>query len=205
MMSWNQYIFLLLNASSHPDAITVGVAKLTANWLVVAAALVIAYLWIWGPASKRDALIAVGASAVLALGINQFLGLLWFEPRPFMVGLGHTLMSHPPDNSFPSDHATFMWTLGFGLIATRASRRLGGLVTLAGVVVAWARIYLGVHFPVDMIGSFIVAMVSAAIARAFVPVAQRWLLPVIEGCYEATLIRLCLRRSCRPKGKPAID
>lgn len=192
MMFWNQYIFLLLNASSHPDAITVGVAEFAANWLVVAATLMMVYLWIWGPVSKRGALIAVGASAALALGINQFLGLLWFEPRPFMVDLGHTLMSHAPDNSFPSDHATFMWNLGFGLIATRASRRLGWLVALAGVAVAWARIYLGVHFPVDMMGSFGVALVSAAVARVFVPVAQCWLLPVIESCYEAALIRLCL-------------
>lgn len=192
MMSWNHYIFLLLNASGHPDAITVGVAKFAANWLVVAAVLVMVYLWIWGPVSKRGALIAAGASAALALGINQFLGLLWFEPRPFMVGLGHTLMSHPPDNSFPSDHATFMWSIGFGLIATRVSWSWGWLVAFAGVAVAWARIYLGVHFPVDMMGSFGVALVSAAVARAFVPVAQRWLLPIIEGCYEATLIRLCL-------------
>jgi undecaprenyl-diphosphatase len=192
MESWNQYIFLLLNASSHPGAITVEAAQFAANWLVVAAALVIAYLWIWGLTLKRSALIAVSVSTVLALGINQLLGLLWFEPRPFMIGLGHTLMNHAPDNSFPSDHATFIWSLGFGLIATRASPRWGWLVALAGIVVAWARIYLGVHFPADMAGSFVVAMASAAVARALVPVAQRRLLPIIEDCYEATLVKLRL-------------
>lgn len=191
-MYWNQYIFLLLNAPAHPDAVVVEAAKFAANWLVVAAALLMGYLWIWGPAMKRSALIAVAISTALALGINLFLGFLWFEPRPFMIGLGHTLMSHAPDNSFPSDHATFMWSLGLGLVATRASRRAGWLVAIFGAAVAWARIYLGVHFPVDMIGSFAVAVVSAAIACALVPVVKRRLLPVIEDWYEAILAKLCL-------------
>jgi undecaprenyl-diphosphatase len=202
-MYWNQYIFLLLNAPAHPDAVVVEAAKFAANWLVVAAALVMVYLWIWGPAAKRSALIAVGVSTALALGINQFLGFLWFEPRPFMVGLGHTLMSHAPDNSFPSDHATFMWSLGLGLIATRASRRAGWLVVISGVAVAWARIYLGVHFPVDMIGSFAVAAASAVSARALVPAVKRWLLPVIEDWYEAILAKLCLTAILPAKRKAA--
>lgn len=35
-------------------------------------------------------------------------------------------------------------------------------------------------------------MASAAVAHTFVPVAQRWLLPIIEDCYEATLVELRL-------------
>lgn len=33
-----------------------------------------------------------------------------------------------------------------------ATHRLGGLTRLAGVVVAWARAFFGVHFPLDMLG-----------------------------------------------------
>jgi undecaprenyl-diphosphatase len=202
-MYWNQYIFLLLNAPAHPDHVVVAAAKFAASWLVVAAALLMAYLWIWGPAMKRGALIAIAISTVLALGINLFLGFLWFEPRPFMLGLGHTLMSHAPDNSFPSDHATFMGSLGLGLMATRAARRTGWLVTISGVAVAWARIYLGVHFPVDMIGSFAVGVASAAIACALVPVVKRRLLPVIEDWYEAILAKLCLGTILPARSKAA--
>jgi undecaprenyl-diphosphatase len=192
MMYWNHHVFLLLNAPANTAVATVWVAQFAARWLVFLAMLLGVRLWIWGAAEKRGALIASGIGAAVGLGINQLLGLLWFEPRPFMIGLGHTLMRHDPDNSFPSDHATFLWSLGFGLIATCAARQWGALVALAGVAVAWARIYLGVHFPVDMVASFAVALVCAAVARALVPVVQRRLLPVIECAYEAVLRKLCL-------------
>lgn len=58
-------------------------------------------------------------------GINLLLGLVWFEPRPFMVGIGHTWLDHLADNGFPSDHATLAWSLGLRLALTGASRRWG--------------------------------------------------------------------------------
>jgi membrane-associated phospholipid phosphatase len=52
----------------------------------------------------------------LGLSIDQLIGMLYSHPRPIMIGLGHQYLPHPVDNSFPSDHATFMWSLGFALL-----------------------------------------------------------------------------------------
>ena len=68
-----------------------------------------------------------------------------------MVGVGRTLMAHVPENSFPSDHTTFMLTVGFALIATQAATSRGKVVSGLGVLVAWSRIYLGVHFVFDVL------------------------------------------------------
>ena len=46
--------------------------------------------------------------------------------------------------------------------------RLGLATWIAGLLVAWARIFLGVHFPLDMLGSVIVA------AACCVIVAPAW-------------------------------
>jgi undecaprenyl-diphosphatase len=200
LIALNDRLFLAINASATSDPFTVILAGLAASWLVYAAAVLIPALWIWGRQEKRGALLATVLGTGIALGANQVLGLLWYEPRPFMIGLGHTLAFHVVENSFPSDHGTFMWSLGFGLIATGAARRWGALACLAGLLVAWARIYLGLHFPIDMAASLLVAIAGAALARAVLPASERWLHPVAHGLYEGTLRSLRLPHALFPRG-----
>jgi undecaprenyl-diphosphatase len=67
------------------------------------------------------------------------------------------MLAHGPENSFPSDHTTFILTVGFALITTHAAPTWGKLVSISGALVARARIYLGLHFPVDMLASALIA------------------------------------------------
>jgi membrane-associated phospholipid phosphatase len=82
------------------------------------------------------------------------------HPRPFMIGLGHTLIPHVADSSFPSDHLTLWWAVTFSLAMQRGPRMAGLILAPLGIPIAWARIYLGVHFPFDMFGAVIVAWLS---------------------------------------------
>jgi undecaprenyl-diphosphatase len=79
-----------------------------------------------------------------------------------MIGLGHTFLPHAPDSSFPSDHVTVLSGVALTLLLGGA-RRLGGLTVLAGAAVSWARVFLGVHFPLDMFGALVVACVTYAL------------------------------------------
>lgn len=90
-------------------------------------------------------------TTMLALGINQLIGLFYRRPRPFMVGIGHTYLVHAADSSFPSDHVTVICTTGLTLFLNRPTRRVGGALLLVALPVAWARVFLGVHFPFDMV------------------------------------------------------
>lgn len=200
LISLNDRLFLALNSSGHPAALKVAIAKVAALSLTYVAVALVPSLWIWGTQSKRGALLSTTIGVSVALGINQILGLLWVEPRPFMIRLGHTLIPHAADNSFPSDHATFVWGLGFALIATSAYRIWGTVACLLGLSVAWSRIYLGVHFPIDMATSFIVALVGAQIARATLPLINRWLFPMIDSAYERILRTLHLPQGIFPPG-----
>lgn len=81
-----------------------------------------------------------------------------------MIGLGHTLITHAADSSFPSDHLTLLWAVAFSFLM-HLSPYLGGIaLALLGLPVAWARIYLGVNFPLDMVGAALVAVLSAWLA-----------------------------------------
>jgi len=190
MLSWNTTLFLFLNAASEPGAMGRGLAETLAIAPILLAPALLTGLWIWGPRSSRAALIATALGVFAGQGINLALGLTWFEPRPFMVGVGHTWIEHVADNGFPSDHATVAWSLGLGLALTGASRRWGTFACLAGVAAGWARVYLGVHFPVDVLVSAPAGLLAAGFACAVLPAVRRWVAPAAEQLYGGALGRL---------------
>ena len=112
------------------------------------------------PRSKLAALSAA-ASAALALLVNVLLGHLWFHDRPFV---GHPratvlLVHHAADNSFPSDHASVAFAVAFAVLVFH--RRLGLILVLGAAAIAIDRIFVGVHYPVDVAASLLVGLGSA--------------------------------------------
>lgn len=161
MESLNQTLFFWLNAPEHPSALALTLAVFFAERLIWAVPLVIGIGWLRGSEGTRKAMLIATLSGLLGLLINQVIGLAWLHPRPFMIGLGHTLIPHVADSSFPSDHLTLWWAVAFSLVLQRGPRIAGLALALLGVPIAWARIYLGVHFPFDMLGAIAVAALCA--------------------------------------------
>ncbi len=151
----------MFNASAAPSAPALFIAKFFATYVIwIFPALLLAG-WLRGNKIVREWMLEAAVAGLLGLLINQLVGLLWQHPRPFMIGLGHTLISHVADSSFPSDHLT--------LLLHPALRASGALLTLCGIPVALARIYLGVHFPIDMVGATMVAAGSAWLCQRLSP------------------------------------
>src|SRR5699024_7873615 len=83
---------------------------------------------------------------------------------------------------------------------------------LLGLPVAWARVYMGVHWPLDMAGAVLDAMLAALVCLALRRHVLPWLRQRIETPYRAvfawTIRRgwlgasVCLRHSCRPLCSP---
>lgn len=88
----NQSLFLLLNAAPDASFRVVETARLLAYDLiwVVPAGLVVG--WLRGSSATRQALLAATLAGLTGLLINQLIGLLWYHPRPFEIGIGRTLV-----------------------------------------------------------------------------------------------------------------
>jgi undecaprenyl-diphosphatase len=171
----NLALFLLLNAGQSASGITIDAAGLLAQDLVWIVPAVLIVGWLRSSSATRQGLVAAAAAALAGLAINQFIGLVWYQPRPFEIGLGRTLIRHVQDSTFPSDHLTLIWAVAFSLLMHRQTRLAGWALTAMGLPVAWARIYLGVHFPLDILGSALVALV---IARLVLWQEQRLIVPL---------------------------
>jgi len=157
--AFNQALFLMINATTSTPAWQIGVTRLIADYLIYLAPLSLVAIWLSGDQRQRDTAVRACCVTLLALGINQIVGLVWQHPRPFMTGIGHTFLQHAPDSSFPSDHATVFASVALTLLSD-GLRRYGILTLLSGVAVAWARVFLGIHFPLDMAGAIAIACVA---------------------------------------------
>ncbi|HUX83424.1 MAG TPA: phosphatase PAP2 family protein [Halothiobacillus sp.] len=188
----NDLLFLVINASAHPPVPVLTTALFLANWLVPLAVLLFITLWVRTSTNARGSLLTATVVMLIGLGVNQLLGAIYFHPRPFMIGLGHQYLPHLPDNSFPSDHATFLWSLGFALLILGHLRRWGAVLVLAGLAIAWARVYVGVHFPFDMLGSLIVSLVVAGFARILSGPLLKWVLMPCNSLYIRLIVALHL-------------
>lgn len=153
------------------DAVMVACSR----YAPVVFALVLVGCWLtWRPRLQRAAALA-GIAALVALGIGQIVGMAFPRARPYDVVPATLLIVHGPDTSFPSDHATLAFAVTIALAS--ASRRLGSWLALFSVIVLFSRIYVGVHYPSDVIGGAalgaLVAMLILRLARA--PRVARWI------------------------------
>ncbi|MGW0085437.1 phosphatase PAP2 family protein [Streptomyces sp. NPDC003393] len=149
-------------------------------------ATVLVVLWCWWSVRRRgaeDAASGVAALvwAPLAAGIAVLVNVpirgFVQRPRPFRDHQGlDVLVSGKTDFSFVSDHATLTMAMGVALFV--ADRRFGlvgiGLALLEG----FCRVYMGVHYPTDVVGGF---ALGTAVALLLSPVAMALLTPVLKA------------------------
>lgn len=155
----NQSLFLDINAGAHTPAGLMDFAIFSAQYLIFLLPVLLLGLWLWGGNARRSVAFKALAVALFALLLNVLIGMVWPQPRPFMLGLGHLWVAHASDASFPSDHMTVFVSVGLTLLLDGVWG-FGLMVLGASVAVAWARIFLGVHFPLDILGSVLVAACS---------------------------------------------
>ncbi|MGO3890268.1 MAG: phosphatase PAP2 family protein [Paenalcaligenes sp.] len=165
MEAFNQKLFLWINASADAPSWLIESGRFLAEWPLIMAAL-LALLTL--PMHRQQApfiMVRVGYTLVLALTVAYLFRYNIEHARPFVMGLGRTLTDHAPTSSFPSIHMTLVLATGFPLLLISATRTTGAIILFLAVLVAWARIYLGVHFPFDMLGALAISLVAALIVQ----------------------------------------
>ncbi|MGW7524677.1 phosphatase PAP2 family protein [Streptomyces sp. NPDC054783] len=173
-------------------------------------AMVLLVLWCWWSVRRRgaeDAASSVAALvwAPLAAGIAVLVNIpirgFVERPRPFVDHQGlDVLVSGKSDFSFVSDHATITMALGVGLFV--ANRRFGiagiGLALLEG----FCRVYMGVHYPTDVVGGF---ALGTAVALLLSPPSMALLTPLMRAVERSPRAGwIVRRRSAAPGGRDAL-
>ena len=164
-MNLNLEIFNWIHSGAGTRPLLDGLAVFFAEGGPFILAILFVAMWFVADNQRKMILLEATWAAVLGLVVNQIIGLFYFHPRPYMIGLCDPLFAHGPETSFPSDHATLMFAAAFYLLFTRRSTVFGFSLLAIALFTAWGRVYSGIHFPFDMIGSLVVGSISAWIIR----------------------------------------
>jgi len=162
-------------------------------------AMVLLVVWCWWSVRRRGgedvassmaalvwAPLAAGIAVLVNIPIRGFVE----RPRPFVDHQGlDVLVAGKTDFSFVSDHATLTMALGVGLFV--ANRKFGivriGLALLEG----FCRVFMGVHYPTDVIGGF---ALGTAVALLLAPLASALLTPLMRAVERSPRAGRLVRR-----------
>ncbi|MDJ1138361.1 phosphatase PAP2 family protein [Streptomyces iconiensis] len=154
----------------------------------IAVGLALLGLWAWwGMTRRRETrdeavtgfagLVWAPLAAVLALVVNIPIRGFVERRRPFLDHKGlDVLVDGKTDFSFVSDHATLTMAIAVSLFMVH---RKFGLVAIAlAVTEGFCRVYMGVHYPTDVIGGL---ALGTAVSLLLAPGAMWALTPVVRA------------------------
>lgn len=166
MTSLDLAIFQWMAAGHHPHPWLLPVASAIArSWGAWACAGLLGWAAWRQPRERGQVAAALVASAAAALLAHAIAAALNF-PRPFMLGLSPAYIAHGARGALPSAHAAAMFTAALALVVRPRLRAVGTAVAAVAAGTAWARIYVGVHFPRDIAAGLLLACVIVGVLSA---------------------------------------
>ncbi len=120
-----------------------------------------------------DATIGVRLGMILVTSnmLNTFFKLAFHAPRPYWVNSRIQALAHETSYGLPSGHAQHAVALWGGLAAQIRQRAAWGVAGALIVGISLSRIYLGVHFPTDVLGGWVI---GAAVVWGVGQAEARW-------------------------------
>jgi len=163
---WFQAINDLAGQSPLMDAILIFITK-KALYMY---ALILLLMWFLGSERSKRTVVFAAITGALGLLINFIIGQIYFEPRPFVAHTVKLLVDHAADASFPSDHTTGAFSLSLAVLLL--NRRIGSVMLALAVLTGFSRIYVGNHYPFDVLGSIVVSLVVSLAVYKLSPVFE---------------------------------
>lgn len=161
----NDWLFSLINDMANQsivlDALMIVISKVVPYIYI----FILAGLYMQGFRTRnfklRGESFATGVLFVICLLGSFILGSMFYENRPFVDHNVVLIVNHAADASFPSDHAVGTMALACGILFYRWN--LGTWMVYGSILVGISRVFVGNHYPGDILGAFILVWILTAL------------------------------------------
>ena len=156
----NIALFRLINTHRHPwlDALCIALLPLGSGWLLIPIAASLTVFW------RRRRLPVLLTAAAIETVLITLIKQLYSQPRPPILLTNVYLAERLGWHSFPSGDAAMAFMLAWTLKRDLPWTAQAGLMLYA-MLIAYERIYLGAHFPLDVLAGAGVGILSALLAE----------------------------------------
>ncbi|SHJ94321.1 undecaprenyl-diphosphatase [Desulforamulus aeronauticus] len=144
-------------------------------------ALILILMWFRNERYMRIVIYAA-ITGCLGLFINFVITQIYFEPRPFVAHSVHLLIKHAADASFPSNHTTGAFALALGVFIRQ--HKIGSRLLFVAILTGISRIFVGHHYPFDVLGSVIVAGLASLLVYKASPLLEPIISFIIQTYYR---------------------
>ncbi|WWO97219.1 MAG: phosphatase PAP2 family protein [Candidatus Dasytiphilus stammeri] len=160
----NEWAFFLINANHNSPIWKIRLAIYFAQYLIGIVPVIWMVLWYWGDDIQRTLVFKSILAIIIALFFSFLIRRLFPHHRPFVVGKGHIFIEHSKSSSNPSNHASIIFTLALSFLFWH---RLWSAIILfiIGLIISWSRIYLSLHWPLDIIDSVLIAITGCLLSQ----------------------------------------
>lgn len=168
-MSLNLKFFYVINGLAYKNHMLDNIMLFSSRYLPYIFALTIVAIYligiVKGDINYRKMAVSTIVFTIINLIISFVIGIFYYSPRPFVHNKVNLMYSHVADTSFPSDHATASMSiaLGFGMF----NKFIGCIFTILSIIIGVSRVYVGHHYPSDVIGAYIIVIVISIFYNKF--------------------------------------
>ncbi len=163
MFELDTRIFLMLNATASDPAWLLALARFASQDLapILIAACIGALLA--GGSELRKSVVRVLLAMLLAWVASRVLQQFMAMPRPFAIGIGNAWLPHRNSAGFPSNHASVAFAFAVAVAALCRQVICAFAALAAAALIAWSRVCLGLHFPLDVVAGSLLGAACALI------------------------------------------
>lgn len=143
-----------------------------AQYLFIAVGIIaLGYAGLRSRVVQKKMLIFGGLALPITYVVAKITSHFYYDPRPFVVNHTTPLISHVPDNGFPSDHTLICAALA--AVVYQFNKKVGAVMWLFTLLVGLSRVVAGVHHLIDIAGSVVIALVCTAAVRLFLAAYEK--------------------------------
>jgi len=158
----NMELFRLINNLAYKNTLLDSVMIIFSRYVPYAFMMIVAVVYLLGILQKnseyRKAAFSTFVFTVINLILSFLIGSIYYVDRPFVHNKVNLLVPHTSDASFPSDHATGTMSIALGLKINK--KALNIILTVLSLIVGFSRVYVGNHYPLDVIGAYVIVALT---------------------------------------------